>query len=61
MTTPPLKKVEKGMVKENSRKEKKMVKDIIHLQLLMDNQSLFVPFVEILEILKTPVDPRKEQ
>jgi hypothetical protein len=37
------------MEKESSRKERKMVKDIINLQLLMDKPSLFVPFVEILD------------
>jgi hypothetical protein len=58
---PPLKKVEKGMVKVNSRKERNMVKDIIHLQFLMDKQSLFVPFVETLTTLKTPAEPKKEQ
>jgi hypothetical protein len=58
---PPLKKVERGMAKENSRKERRMVKKIMHLQLLMDKQSLFVTFVEILDILKTPADPKKEQ
>jgi hypothetical protein len=42
---PPHKKMEKGMVRENSRKERKMVKDIIHLQFLMDKPSLFVHFV----------------
>jgi hypothetical protein len=57
---PPLKKVEKGMVKGNSRKGRKMVKDIIHLQLLMDKTSLFVPFVETLAMLKTPAEPKKE-
>jgi hypothetical protein len=59
---PPLsKKVEKGMVKKNSRKERKMSKDIIHLQFLMANQSLFVPFVELLDMLKTPAEPKKGQ
>jgi hypothetical protein len=51
--------MEKGMVKENSRKERKTVKEIIHLQLLMDKQSLFVPFVKILDMLKTPAEPKK--
>jgi hypothetical protein len=36
--------VEKGMVKENSRKERKMFKEIIHLQFFMDKQSLFFSF-----------------
>jgi hypothetical protein len=58
---PPSQKVERGMAKENSRKERRMVKDIMHLKLLMDKQSLFVPFVEILDMLKTPTEPRKEQ
>jgi hypothetical protein len=49
------------MVKENPRKERKMVKDIIHLQFFMDKQSLFVPFVEILDMFKTPADPKKWQ
>jgi hypothetical protein len=49
------------MVKENSREERKMVMDIIHLQFLMDKQSLFVPFVEILDMLKTPAEPKKGQ
>jgi hypothetical protein len=57
----PPSQMEKGMVRENSRKERKMVKDIIHLQLLMDKQSLFVSFVEILYTLKTPADPKKGQ
>jgi hypothetical protein len=48
-----------NQVKENSRKERKMVKDIIHLQLLMDKKILFVPFVEILDMLKTPAEPKK--
>jgi hypothetical protein len=58
---PPSQKIERGMVKENSRKERKMVKDIMHIQFLMDKQSLFVPFVEILDTLKTPAEPRKGQ
>jgi hypothetical protein len=58
---PPSKKVEQGMVKENSRKERIFFKDIIHLQFLMDKQSMFVPFVEILDMMKTPAEPRKEQ
>jgi hypothetical protein len=42
ITIPPHKKIEGGTVRENSKKERKMVKDIIHLQFLMDRQSLFV-------------------
>jgi hypothetical protein len=53
--------MERGMVRENSRKERKMVKDIIHLQYLMDKPSLFVPFVEILDTLKTPAEQKKGQ
>jgi hypothetical protein len=53
--------MEKGMVKTNSRKERKIVKDVIHIHFLMDKQSLFVPFVEILGMLKTPVEPKKGQ
>jgi hypothetical protein len=49
------------MVKENSRKERRMVKEILHLQLLMGKQSPFVHFVEILDMLKTPAEPKKEQ
>jgi hypothetical protein len=49
------------MVRENSRKERGMVKDIIHLQFLMDKQLLFVPFVDILNMLKTPAEPKKGQ
>jgi hypothetical protein len=51
---PPSQKMERGMEKENSRKKRKMVKEIIHLQFLMDKPSLFVPFVEILDTFKTP-------
>jgi hypothetical protein len=36
-----------------------MFKDIIDLQLLMDKSSMFVPFVEILDTLKTPAEPSK--
>jgi hypothetical protein len=54
-TTPPLKKIGRGMAKENSGKE------IIHLRILMGKQSLFVPFMEILDILKAPADLKKEQ
>jgi hypothetical protein len=46
----------RGMAKENSRKEIRMVKGIIHLQFLMGKHSLFVPVVEILAMLKTPVE-----
>jgi hypothetical protein len=53
--------MERGMEKANSRKEIKIVKDIIHLQFLMDKPSLFVPFVEILDMLKTPAEPKKGQ
>jgi hypothetical protein len=58
---PPSQKMERGMVRENSRKERKMVKDIIHLQFLMDKQSMFVTFVEILDTLKKPAEPKKGQ
>jgi hypothetical protein len=58
-TIPPLKKVEKGMAKENSRKERRTVKEITHLRFLMGKQSLFVPFVEILDMLKTPAELKK--
>jgi hypothetical protein len=58
---PPHKKMEIVMVRENSRKERKMVKDIIHLQLLMDKESLFVPFEEILDTFKTPAESKKGQ
>jgi hypothetical protein len=58
---PPYKKMEREMVKENSKKERKMVKDIIHLQFLMDKKNLCVPFVEILDTLKTPAEPKKGQ
>jgi hypothetical protein len=58
---PPSQKMERGMEKANSRKEIKMVKDIIHLQFLMSKPSLFVPFVEILDTLKTPAEPKKGQ
>jgi hypothetical protein len=58
---PPSQKKERALVKENSRKERKIAKDIIHLQLLMDKQNLFVPFVEILDTLKTPAEPKKGQ
>jgi hypothetical protein len=51
----------RGMAKENSTKERRMVKEIIHLQFLMGKQSLFVPFVEILAMLKTPTELKKEQ
>jgi hypothetical protein len=53
--------MERGMAKENSRKEKRMVQEIMHLWFLMGNESLFVPFVEILDMLKTPAEPEKEQ
>jgi hypothetical protein len=53
--------MESGMENSNSRKQRKMVNDIKHIQLLMDKPSLFVPFVEILETLKTPADPKKGQ
>jgi hypothetical protein len=53
--------MERGMARENSRKERRMVKEIIHLQFLMGKQSLFVPFVEILDTLKTPEELKKEQ
>jgi hypothetical protein len=54
-TMPPLKKMKRGMAKENSRKERRI------LQFLMGKQSLFVPFVEILDMLKTPAELKKEQ
>jgi hypothetical protein len=60
-TIPPLKIMERGMAKENSRKEIRMVKEIMHLRFLMGKQSLFVPFVEILVMLKTPAELKKEQ
>jgi hypothetical protein len=37
---PPSQKRKRGMEKENSRKERKMVKDIIHIQFLIDTQSI---------------------
>jgi hypothetical protein len=58
---PPSQKMERGMEKANSRKEGRMVKEIIHLQFLMDKPSLFVPFVEILDTLKTHAEPKKGQ
>jgi hypothetical protein len=58
---PPSQKNGKRNVRENSRKERKMVKDIIHHQFLIDKQSLFVHFVEILDTLKKPVEPKKYQ
>jgi hypothetical protein len=57
----PSQKNGKGNGNENSRKERRMVKEIIHLQLLMGKQSLFVPFVEILAMLKTPAELENEQ
>jgi hypothetical protein len=59
ITIPPHKKMERGMVREKSRKERRMVKDIIHLHFFMDKQSLFVTFVEILDMLRTPAEPKK--
>jgi hypothetical protein len=53
--------MERGIAKENSRMERIMVKDIMHLLFLMGKQSLFVPFVEILVMLKTPAELKKEQ
>jgi hypothetical protein len=38
-----------------------MVKENIHLQFLMGKQSLFDPSVEILVMLKTPAELKKEQ
>jgi hypothetical protein len=61
ITIPPLKRMARGMAKENSRKERRMVKEIIHLQFLMGKQILFVPFVEILVMLKTPAELEKWQ
>jgi hypothetical protein len=58
---PPSQKSGKRNGKGKFKKGKKMVKDIIHLQFLMDKQSLFITFVEILDMLKTPAEPRKEQ
>jgi hypothetical protein len=57
----PSKKMARGMARENSRKERRMVREIMHLQFLMGKQSLFVPFVEILAMLKTPAELKKEQ
>jgi hypothetical protein len=48
--------MDRGMAKENSRKERRMVKEIMHLRLLMGKQSLFVIFLEILVMLKTPAE-----
>jgi hypothetical protein len=53
--------MERGMARENSRKERKMVKEIMHIRFLMGKQSLFVPFVELLDTLKIPAEPKKEQ
>jgi hypothetical protein len=41
ITIRPLKRMVRVITKENSRKERRMVKEIIHLQLLMGKQSLF--------------------
>jgi hypothetical protein len=57
----PSKKMERGMAKENSRKERRMVKEIMHLRFLMGKQSLFVSFVEILGMLKKPAELKKKQ
>jgi hypothetical protein len=55
----PSKRMERGMAKENLRKETRMVKEIMHLRFLMGKQSLFVPFVEILVMLKKPAELKK--
>jgi hypothetical protein len=62
VTIPPCKIMVSGMLsKKNSRKERRMVKEIIHLQFSMGKQSLFVLFVEILAMLKSPAELKKEQ
>jgi hypothetical protein len=53
--------MERGMVRENLIKERRMVQEITHLRFLMGKQSLIVPFVEILDMLKTPAELKKEQ
>jgi hypothetical protein len=57
----PSKKSVKRNAKENSIKERSMIKEIMHVRFLMGKQSLFVPFVEILDMLKTPAELNKEQ
>jgi hypothetical protein len=61
ITRPPTEIMVRGMAKENSRKERRMFKEIIHLKFLMGKQSLCVPFVEILAMLKTSAELEKEQ
>jgi hypothetical protein len=60
-TIPPLKIMEIGMANENPRKERRMVKEIMHLRLFIGKQSLFFPLVEIWVMLKTPAELKKEQ
>jgi hypothetical protein len=47
------------MAKENSRKKRRMVKEIMHLRFLMGKQSPFIPSVVILDMLKTPAELKK--
>jgi hypothetical protein len=42
-------------------KERRMVKEIIHLQFLKGKHNLFVPFVEILAMFTTHAELEKEQ
>jgi hypothetical protein len=39
ITIPPLKIMVRGMAKENSRKKRRIVKEIIHLQFVMGKQT----------------------
>jgi hypothetical protein len=60
-TIHPHKKMERGMEKEHSRKKRRMVKRIMILGFLFEKQSLFVPFVEIMYMLKKHAELKKEQ